>query len=332
MRSLYACLLLAAAPAAHAAFYVSDGPPPSPVVMSAPAAARNIPTDDPTVHKIPFAARSTQLSWAAKRALQRILPVAQSVPQVVVSGCGEGADSDVTAYRRASEVKAWLLSNGISDEAVKVRTGNSASTVRSGNTFQCLISFTDTPTASATIAPSQKPAPVLQSTAAPMPMLVPRAPTQSDPRIWMVQSVLEMVAAKTLKADDAIAMLDRIIKTGVTAPAAAPVLPASAPAAPPAQIQAAMTPTILVVPAAPAEWVLRADSTLQAAIEDWSRQAGWKPPVWRASNPFKVATGGTLRGSYLDALRDLSKAVPQLDFTVSTDGKTLIVTDAKTAI
>lgn len=327
MRSLYACLLFVAAPAAHAAFYVSDAPPPTPVVMSAPTAARNISTDDPTVHKIPFVARSTQLSWAAKRALQRILPVAQSVPQVVVTGCGEGADSDVTAYRRASEIKAWLLSNGVSDDVVKVRTGNSASTVRFGNAYQCLISFADTAPASATIAPSPKPAPVTQPVAAQMPLPQSRAPAQTDPRIWMVQSVLEMVAAKTLKADDAIAMLDRIIKTGATAPSAVP-----APAAQPATIQASVAPTFQVVPAAPAEWVLKADSTLQATIEDWSRQAGWKPPIWRASNPFKVATGGTLRGSYLDALRDLSKAVPQLDFTVSPDGKSLIVTDAKTAI
>nr|WP_280971466.1 TcpQ domain-containing protein [Cupriavidus gilardii]WDE72703.1 hypothetical protein [Cupriavidus gilardii] len=344
MRSISACLLLAAAPVAHAAFYVADAPPSSPLIVGGPASVRDAQADDPAVHKVPFAARSTQLSSAAKRALVRILPVAQSVSQVVVSGCADSNDSEVTAYRRASEIKAWFLMNGVPDEAVKVRTGTSPSTVKVGNTFNCLVSFSDTVPGSATIPPSHNPSlsvltkayvPAAAAAAAAAATTTPSRPTgQLDPRIWMVQSVLEMVAAKTLKADDAIAMLDRIIKAGnltaSTSPAPNPA-PAAAPSLPTMQ-QAVAMPPLKVVPVLPAEWELRAGSTLQAVLEQWSRQAGWNPPIWRASNPFQVAAGGTLRGTYMEALRELSKAVPQLDITVSPDGRSLVVTDAKSVL
>ncbi|MGT2457770.1 TcpQ domain-containing protein [Cupriavidus basilensis] len=343
MRSIYACLLFAAAtPAAQAAFYVSDTPAPiAPATLnvSLPAARTAVHPDDPTVHKIPFSVRSTQLSWAAKRVMQRILPVAQSVQQVVISGCGEGGDSDVTAYRRGAEVKAWLLNNGVADDAIKVRTGTEASTIKVGGTYQCLVSFADkAPVVSQPAAPRPLPSAATPTAPAlPATLPSPRQPLapQQDARLWMMQSVLEMVATKTLKADDAIAMLDRIMKTGpsVVPPAPTPAAaPAPAPQLQPVMLQVRATPTLQVIPATPREWTLKPGSTLQSALEDWSRQAGWKAPVWHASNPYQVAAGGTLQGDFLDVLRQVSKVVPQIDITVSQDGRSLVITDAKATL
>ncbi|MGA5726624.1 TcpQ domain-containing protein [Ralstonia thomasii] len=333
MRPIYACLLFAiAAPSAQAAFYVSDTPTPTaPVVAAAPylaqSAASNAP--DASVYKVPFAARSTQLSLAAKRALMRILPVAQSVPQVVVSGCGDGGSNDVTAYRRGAEIKAWLLDNGIAHDAIVIKTGADAGTIKVGGTYQCLVSFVDSASPGQKILP---PAPALQTvvqvaTAAPARAEVVGQTAQPDPRLWMMQNVIEMVASKALKADDAIMLLDRIMKTSaVAAPAPVPA-PAPALAPQPTMMQVAAAPALQVVPVPPRQWVMKAGTTLQAALEEWSRQAGWKPLVWRASNPYQISTGATLQGDFVDVLRQISKAVPQLDMTVSTDTKTLTVKD-----
>lgn len=339
MRPIYACLLYAiAAPSAQAAFYVSDTPAPmAPVIAAAPYLAQNAASNAPdaSVYKVPFAARSTQLSLAAKRALVRILPVAQSVPQVVVSGCGDGGSNDVTAYRRGAEIKAWLLDNGIAHDAIVIKTGADAGTIKVGGAYQCLVSFVDSappgqkvlPTAAAMPAPAPL-VPVAAAQAAPARAEMVGQSAQPDPRLWMMQNVIEMVATKALKADDAITLLDRIMKTAaVTAPAPAPS-PAPAMAPQPTMMQVAAAPALQVVPVPPRQWVMKAGTTLQAALEEWSRQAGWKPLVWRASNPYQISTGATLQGDFVDVLRQISKAVPQLDMTVSTDTKTLTVKDS----
>ncbi|KVN48720.1 hypothetical protein WT12_08205 [Burkholderia territorii] len=74
-------------------------------------------------------------------------------------------------------------------------------------------------------------------------------------------------------------------------------------------------------------WTFRPDDTAQQTLSAWAKIAGWNEPTWNAKNPFQGR--GEIHGTFIDALRALASAAPQLDFKASLDKKSITVTDAK---
>ncbi|HDR9474368.1 hypothetical protein [Burkholderia multivorans] len=73
-------------------------------------------------------------------------------------------------------------------------------------------------------------------------------------------------------------------------------------------------------------WTFNPNATAQQTLSSWAKIAGWKEPAWNAKNAFQGR--GEIHGTFLDALRALAAAAPQLNFTASLETKNITVTDA----
>lgn len=73
-------------------------------------------------------------------------------------------------------------------------------------------------------------------------------------------------------------------------------------------------------------WAFRPNASAQQTVSEWARAAGWKEPTWKATNAFQGQ--GEVRGTFIDALRALANAAPQLDIYASIDKREIVVSDA----
>ena len=107
-----------------------------------------------------------------------------------------------------------------------------------------------------------------------------------------------------------------------TAPAnASGTVAAAAPAPSSSTVAAAVPPAPPVL-----TWAFR--STLQDTLTAWAREAGWNDPKWKASNPYQIVDAAPIQGTFMDALRAVANAAPQIDITASTAQRELVVTNA----
>lgn len=72
--------------------------------------------------------------------------------------------------------------------------------------------------------------------------------------------------------------------------------------------------SVVAAPAAPVPekkrmWGLDATKTLHENLDAWTREAGWNPIIWDASNPYKVRLNtDSIEGEFPEVLRKISKA------------------------
>ncbi|MDR5791741.1 TcpQ domain-containing protein [Caballeronia sp. LP003] len=331
MRLPLALMALASfAPLAHASYYVVDNPPPAPVS----ALIRSMPQAQPSQLErqsvtVPFARRSSQLSRDAIRALSGLLDSAQDASQISIGACGDGdGDSDSIAYRRAANVKAWLLDNGISGHVVT--TAADGAVMKTAKGFACVVKLTvgsPAPGAASAYADLQRrDANAVQNQPAAASATPVAAPLQAsamsiarNEQMKMISRVLDMANSKIISADNAVAMIAQLMKE--TEPAATVAKPAVAAIAP-----APVTAQITALPLQ--NYALTTNRTLKDTLSDWARSAGWREPTWSASNPYLVAQGQNMSGDFMGALRSVSDLVPGLDFRVNTATREITVMDA----
>lgn len=79
-------------------------------------------------------------------------------------------------------------------------------------------------------------------------------------------------------------------------------------------------------PKMPADWVLISGTSLRANLDAWMASAHWNSLDWRLSDPYNVSATIHLHGSLLDALRQVAKAAPKLNFVVDMRQKKITVT------
>ncbi|MFX1767948.1 hypothetical protein PWP93_36370 [Paraburkholderia sp. A1RI-2L] len=308
---------------AHASYYVVDNPPPAPVsalIRTMPdMSAMQSETQQVTV---PFVRRSAGFSRDALRALSNMLDNAQNATRITITACGDAGDSsDSIAYRRAANVKAWLLDNGVDGSVVT--TSADGKVMKSPKGFSCVVRLTlgtparGTPAAYAQLVQSNasnaldQPAP---------PPVQPQVTAQAEriEQMKMIARVLDMARAKVITGDNAVAMIDQLMRD--SDPAASTPKPVAA-AIMPAPVTAQIT-------AMPMAYPLTANRTLKETLTDWARTAGWKEPKWTASNPYLIAQGQSLNGDFMGAIRTVSDLVPGLDFRVNTATREITVMDA----
>lgn len=323
MRKLLALATLTSfASLAHASYYVVDNPPPAPVsalIRSMPEVPTTV--SDSQQFTVPFARRSVSFSRDALRALSNMLDNAQSASRITITACGDAGDgSDSIAYRRAANVKAWLLDNGIDGSVV---TTSADGTVMKGpKGYSCVVSLsmpTSTRGAGAYASVVQANRATVADQSAPQPPS-PQAARQAErnEQMKMISRVLDMARAKVITGDNAVAMIDQLMKdsepsVSAPKPVAAPVVPA---------------PIVAQIMAMPTTYSLTANRTLRDTLSDWARVAGWKEPTWTASNPYLIAQGQSLTGDFVGAIRTVSDLVPGLDFRVNTATREITVKDS----
>jgi hypothetical protein len=141
---------------------------------------------------------------------------------------------------------------------------------------------------------------------------------ERNEQMKMIARVLDMARSKVITGDNAVAMIDQLMKDSET--------PAPAPKAVVAPV--APAPLIAQITAMPTTYSLTANRTLKDTLSDWARTAGWKEPMWTASNPYLVAQGQSLTGDFMGAIRTVSDLVPGLDFRVNTATREITVKDS----
>ncbi|MCW3587381.1 TcpQ domain-containing protein [Burkholderia cenocepacia] len=316
--------LTSVAPLAHASYYVIDNPPPPPVsalIRSMPQ-FQSTQSDSKSVN-VPFARRSSQLSRDALRALSGMLDSAQDASRISIEGCGDSGDSESVAYRRAANVKAWLLDNGISSNVVTTSADGAVTKTPRG--FNCVVRLAVgmQPSRMPTYVQGAQAEPEYRLAAPTAPAAIPApaqafAPNPRNEQMRMIERVLDMANAKIITSENAVAMIQQLMKD--TAPRAASPTPVAAIA--PAPIVAQIMPLQQQV------YALTANRTLRDTLGDWARSAGWKEPLWAASNPYLVAQGQSLSSDFMGALRTVSDLVPGLDFRVNAATREITVMDA----
>jgi hypothetical protein len=107
------------------------------------------------------------------------------------------------------------------------------------------------------------------------------------------------------------------------------VVPDVTVAASPAIQATPAAPTVAAAPSAKNQvWTMKPNATVEETLAAWAHAAGWNPPQWQAATPYRIVEGAPIEGSFMDALRALANAMPQLDFTASPNLRDLVVSDA----
>jgi len=165
----------------------------------------------------------------------------------------------------------------------------------------------------------------------------------NDPaKLAIASKIITLCQNKLIRPEDVVTLLAELLRTAPAAPHNPPAPQAmyvSQETPPQAQLQpaaqATLQPAVYVTrqfsPAAdqPRTWLLDSNKTLRANLEDWASQAGWNIPDWQPANPYQITFSSTLQGSLLDALGEIAKAIPELDFQVSRTKREIHVTSGK---
>ncbi|MDN4572025.1 hypothetical protein DBB29_00820 [Pandoraea cepalis] len=345
MKTAVAALLTAATvPAAHAGFYVTDAP----AMASAQPMVRPIAQERADAFKVPFLAKSTQITRTAHSALEAILAPALAAASVTITGCGDPRNGDLIAYKRAAAIKAWLIDNDVDPSTILVKTDSDNGVIRSGRLYNCQVAVSkEQPSArpyASVYGPGTRAATQTTTAFSPPKPVLPVKPGgaygMDSERAQLIRQVLTMVQGKAITAEQGIQFIDQVMKAatlggGQTISDSSGSEPSRQPAVARPHLVATgyapeaapVVPPISVIPIEQT-WQMASKGTLKQTVSDWAKAAGWKEPVWNASNAYEITQGATLRGDFMDAMRTVANAVPMLDIKANPSTRELVITDA----
>lgn len=321
LKLLAVAIAIAASTPAYATFYVDE---------DLPQQTASAPPVSSTAFDVGYSIRRSSLGASARQALSDHLDAAIEANQVIITGFGDAAGSSALARQRAAAIKRWLVDNGVSAERIEVAEDTSARDLGGDkrNASKATITLR-TPTRSAVAKARTQDIPLYRpenklaaAVAAPTTAAGSQAPGAVDPlAMQMVNKILTMAQNNVLRPEDAYRLIAEILQPRST----------TAPATAASVIQAAPQRAAIIVPVVeePRAWTLQAGKTLKENLEAWAATAGWAPPAWQASNPFKITENYTLTGTFMGVLGQLAEMVPSIDLQVKKGGRTIKVVDAK---
>ena len=96
-----------------------------------------------SVYRVPFTARKSRLSKQATSALDAVLERTSAAQAITIAGCGDpGASRTSIPYQRATQIRSWLVNNGVDGQTVAIATDTDASVLRRGRLFDCAVIVT----------------------------------------------------------------------------------------------------------------------------------------------------------------------------------------------
>lgn len=300
---------------AHAAYYVDEDTPQI-------TALRPTVTSEPVITEIPFLLGKAALGPNSRAALNRMLPEARRAERITITAYATPARRGL-AKMRTSALKRWFTDNGV--PAYKIETGEDMDGMEDSVTVSMSAS---TPmarpaeTALLVKKPALSYAPLNATpTAAPTRIDIgnPSEALMNDPvKLAFANRLVGLWQKKILKSDDAMQLLADILK-GKEQENSSPAATSAqlvATSATPAQT-AAIVRQIEVAPESMRAWNLNGDRTLQENIQGWATIAGYKEFVWNVPTQYQIKYSSTINGTFIDALNNVNKMVPELDFHLS---------------
>lgn len=320
-------LAAAAAGTAHAAFYVDDDSPRQTPLQIAAA-------HPPVAYRIPFFLKHGRLGPKGRQTLLALLADARTADTVIVVGHDDPTNNATLRRQRAIAIKQWLIQNDIPDSKIELREDATSLPSGAASVFNSEVILTQpSQSDTATLDPA-----LLRSATLVHEPLTPRRATQptsaniqqplSDPaKLAIAAKIIALSQNKLIRPEDVVTLLAELLRNmPAETPSPQPTHGLAQPL-PPVQIQSTPRPDLppasplarQFAPAAeqPRTWLLDSHKTLRTNLEDWAKQAGWKKPAWQPNNPYQITFSSTMRGSLLDVLGEIAKAVPELDIQVS---------------
>ena len=333
---------------AHAAFYVDEDSPQQTALQASPVRT------PPVTYSVPFFVKRYQLGPMGKQALQSLLTAARAADGVTIIGHGDSSADATLGALRALTIKQWLVQSGIPAEKIEMRDDPSSQPSETPSVFnsEVLLVQRAQTNLGATDVARLRAAALVRDPRPTEPATQPQAVATSqqllnDPaKLAIASKIIALCQNKLIRPEDVVTLLaELLLTTPVASQLPAPQLSAPQPmyvsheTAPQLQSQPVTQPTLQPAvyvtrqfsPAAeqPRTWLLDSNKTLRANLEDWASQAGWNVPDWQPTNPYQITFSSTLQGSLLDALGEIAKAIPELDFQVSRTKREIHVTTGK---
>lgn len=321
-------LAAAAAGTAHAAFYVDDDSPQQTPLQIAAA-------HPPVTYRIPFFLKHGRLGPKGRQTLLALLADARTADTVIVVGHDDPANNPTLRRQRAIAIKQWLIRNDIPDNKIELREDADSLPSGAASVFNSEVILAQ-PAQSNTA--TLDPALLHSATLVHQPLTPHRANIQptsahipqplSDPaKLAIAAKIIALSQNKLIRPEDVVTLLAELLRNmPAETPSPQPTHVLAQPL-PPVQLQSTLRPDLqpaspparqfALAPEQPQTWLLDSHKTLRANLEDWATQAGWKKPAWQPNNPYQITFSSTMRGSLLDVLGEIAKAVPELDIQVS---------------
>ena len=315
LRTTAFLLLTALANPSHSAFYVDEE-------AHQPTTARLSQAYD-----IPFYIKRSQLGPMGRQSLQILLNDAKQASRISITGYSDTRHSAALGRKRGNTIREWLVQHGIASEKITVDESYEANPADLINISNSTVSILRTQSATAFSlghehsATLVKPEKITAAT-----QMNHLTPVINDPvKLAIVNKLIALGQSKIIKPEDAMVLLAELLKNHDATPYS------PAPIANNAQVAATEhLPTIqqlIPLPELSRTWILSSDKTLQENIAEWAHIAGWEKPVWEAGNPYQVTFSSTMKGTFLEVLGQLSKAVPALDIHVWKNKRVFRVAD-----
>lgn len=293
---------LALPSASWASYTVLDdvGPFVTPILAAADAPSTGSQAAE-TAYPVPFFQARTRLGPRGRRALEALVKSAPKGASFVVVGRADAGYDEALANARAKTLRTWLVRAGVNDASITVEIVEESVPNALPKVFDCEVRVT----------PAHGSAPASKSEY--------QLPKPSDSSTQTIGKILTLYKKAELNERDTILLLH-----GLDTQTTKTALPAVSKDRPTTVMT---TPTVIPVASAAHTWHFGKNRTVRETVEAWAAEAGWRPPDWRPSDPYRFDSDGVIQGSFIDAINSLSDAVPALDFDLSLKKRTIVITE-----
>lgn len=287
---------------------------------------------------VPFCALKTEPGPVAQGILNEATRKLSRAKNITVQGRADKDSADMTtAISRSDYLRKWLLRIGADENQIKVESQSAYRPSGYNNCGYSNISFKALQTSEEALAAQQEQRGDDQQTVKPTvpanAVAIPTVQAQTDPdmipmstirRAFTLSDVARLDKANTLKLLENIHMvrqtnpnqtdeqiiIDLIIRQTASLPNEAVKSTAAMPPTPTNTVQPAAVPMPAIIAATSTvrkeSWVLDKNLTLRGNVDAWSKQAGWNPSVWDASNYYQITVTSTIEGDFPDILRQIA--------------------------
>lgn len=297
---------------ASAAFYVEDDSPVA-IPLIAPIAKPEAMTVETRI-EVGFHSESGTLGPKGRALMKTYSGEFLAADEIAVISYANGSATRQLQQSRLQSIRNWLLANGVPLQKIVLSSEGGK-----GIKDTVIVAMKRVEARSAPAQPSLQER--LSAARLVQPSAVAVQPTSShatsrpgnvitdDVKLVMAQRIVTLAKNKAVNAEDAINMLADLLKQDTrAAPAVA---------------------TAAAVVEMPRTWTLSSEKTLRENIEEWAAAANWHAPTWLPSGVYRISYTSTVSGTFLDALRQVAEAVPNLDFEANRAKRTLTVKESR---
>lgn len=271
----------------EAAYTILEGDPADPLILRTMHSPESPRSG--SVANVPFVEGKSTLGPRGRKAVLDMIGQAVAADRITIVARPDASDNDAMRTQRGNTLRQMLIANKIPAAKIAIEYSPSGVADTEPRVYLSEVRIGTRPSA---------PFPAPQIASKP----IPPAPAASG----LQMSILELLKAGVISTADAERMLSTASRDV------------------PMQTQRSTSPSSNN-PSPVRNWKLPLGGTLRDALTAWSQAAGWNVPVWVPTDPYEITEARAIRTDLVSAIAELASALPQLDFEVSKQKKTITV-------